>query len=182
MRRTNLLTYGCTCALMLGTTGPTTAQETPEETSGLGRYFSEIPAGRDGPNDSSGAPVVPRVTQDFIGPISTNDWSSSIVFPRYAGNNHGQPMFPWPLALQASDRGMLLAGSPDRLPGNGGYFSYFNTDEPDVVVGVTGLIATETRLAHQGDWTLTTEMRDGTRSLRSTFGRGLPLALSLIHI
>ena len=176
MRRTNLLTYGCMCALILGTTGPTTAQETPEESSGLGRYFSEIPQGRERPSDSSGAPVIPRVTQDFIGPISTNDWSSSIVFPRYAGNDHGQPMFPWPLALQASDRGMMLAGSPDRLPGNGGYFSYFNTNDPDVIVGVTGLIAAETRLAHQGDWTLTTEMRDGTRSLRSTFGRGLPLA------
>ena len=159
------------CGLLI-VASSTAAQETIQ--LGTGSYHADVPDGRERPSDSSGTPVQPRTTVDYVGPIATNDWSSSIVYPRYQGNSHGQPMFPWPMSAQCSSVGVLINGAPELYPGNGGYFSYFNSDEPDVTVGIAGLSGTETRLAEQGDWSITTALSDGTRSLRCTITRGLP--------
>ncbi|MAJ45994.1 MAG: hypothetical protein CBC35_01685 [Planctomycetes bacterium TMED75] len=161
-------------SLALLLTFPGQAQDTLE--AGAGTYHSDVPEGRERPSNSSGQPVSPRLSGEFEGPVPTNDWSSSIAFPRYAGNAHGEPMFPWPFSVQSSDDGVLLNASPPLIPGNGGYFAYFNSAEPDLVVGMSQFNAVETRLAAAGDWSITAELTDGVRQLRCTLVRGLPFA------
>ena len=150
------------------------AQSVIEE--GNGSYFADIPEGRERPVNSAGNAISPSVSQSFTGPIPTNDWSSSIVFPRYAGNGHGQPMFPWPMSFQFAQNGVKINASPALFPGNGGYFAYFNSDTPEMVVGITGLQSNTTTLAASGDWSMTTELTDGERVLLCTITRGMPYA------
>ena len=144
--------------------------------AGAGTYHSDVPEGRERPSNSAGQRVSPRLADQFEGPIPTNDWSSSLAFPRYAGNAHGEPMFPWPFSVQSSGDGVLLNPSPALVPGNGGYFAYFNSDEPDLVVGMSDFSPVETRLAQAGDWSITAELTDGTRQLQCHLARGLPFA------
>jgi endoglucanase Acf2 len=174
MIRENPLSNVGIVSIALLCTSPGLAQDTLE--IGAGTYHSDVPAGRERPSDSSGQPVSPRLSDQFQGPVPTNDWSSSIGFPRYAANAHGEPMFPWPFSAQFSSQGVRLNASPELFPGNGGYFAYFNSEEPDLVVGMTGFNAVETRLAEAEDWSITAELTDGTRQLHCTLVRGLPFA------
>ncbi|MEE2682117.1 MAG: glycosyl hydrolase, partial [Planctomycetota bacterium] len=141
-----------------------------------GSYFEDVPKGRERPANSSGTPVGPAISDTFDGPIPTNDWSSSIVYPRYEGNPHGHSMFPWPLSLRFAPEGVQFNGAPDLIPGNGGYFAYFNAAAPELTVGLAGLIADSTVLSGTGDWSFTAEQGDDRRSLRCTTARGLPFA------
>src|SRR5207302_1468625 len=45
---------------------------------------------------------------------------------------------------------------------------------PDLVLGVSGLAAPATKVAGWSDWTVTPSWSDGTRTLRTTIGHGLP--------
>ena len=173
MRAPSLPIAGALFLTVVATSG-FSAQDVLEQ--GAGSYFSDIPDGRERPVNSSGERIAPSISDSFTGPIPTNDWSSSIVFPRYAGNGHGQPMFPWPLSVHFAGEGVKINAAPALVPGNGGYFAYFNSDNPDLTVGVTNLQGTTTTLADAGDWSITTELTDGERSLLCTIARGMPFA------
>lgn len=155
-------------------TAPLSAQDGPIEELGAGSYHATLPDGRDRPVDANGNAVLPRITAEFTGPVPSSDWSSSIVFPRYQGSQHGEAMFPWPLALKADANGLRIVANPPVQPVGNGYSSFLDPNNGGIHVGIEGLQANRTELAAQGDWTITTECRDRDRSVRATFGRGLP--------
>jgi endoglucanase Acf2 len=166
----------CTSLLLAPNALVTHGQDETIVELGAGSYHGVLPDGRDRPTDSNGTPVLPSITDDFVGAVPTSDWSSSIVFPRYPGNDHGQPMFPWPLAVKTDAEGIRFMSAPSVQPVGNGYSSFLDTGNDGIHVGIDGLFADRTELAADGDWTITTECRDEARSLRATFGRGLPYA------
>ncbi len=150
----------------------TTAQDPAR--LGEGSYHDGVPPGWDRPATGDGGPAMPRLAPGFTGPVPTSDWSSSIVFPRSSAGPHGTPMFPWPFSVQSTGSGLRLNGAPPLLPGNNGYFAYFDAASPDLVVRVAGLAAPDSRLADHGDWSVVIEQDDGARRMRSTITRGSP--------
>ena len=65
---------------------------------GTGSYRSDLPPGEDGkPRRSIDAQ--PLISQNFDGPIPTNDWWSSLLWPMHSP--HSMAMFPHPLAVRA---------------------------------------------------------------------------------
>ncbi|MET1004376.1 MAG: glycosyl hydrolase [Propionibacteriaceae bacterium] len=151
-------------------------------TVGQGSYTTTLPAGGALPSGCGDLSTNPRqsVTANAPkGPVPTNDWWSSILFKRTtSGCTFGEPLFAHPAAYRATAGGMgvsytdtpviLNAGKP-----TGEYkFPY----SQDMVVGLSGLAASEVKVDGWSDWTVTTSLSDGTRTLKSTIGHGLPIS------
>jgi len=128
------------------------------------------------PSNFAGQPVRPKVTAGFDGPPPTNDWWSSLIWQYDAGgktNPHSQPLFAHPLSLQAHAGGLGLSGpGTPEISGRAYFFPY----REDLLVGVEGLAAADTRVQSHGDWVVTARWESGTRGLTATFGHGLPFA------
>ncbi len=148
------------------------------EPLGLGTYHEQVPAGWGVPSDTSGNPVVPRVTPEFTGPAPTNTWWSSLIWERYPGNDYGQPVHMHPLSVQAAAEGVYLGHVAEPFGYDRGYEFGFNGGSAAMTLGVSGLDAQEVRIADAGDWTVTAAWDDGEQSLRATMGRGLPTLLA----
>ncbi|MGI5121673.1 glycosyl hydrolase [Marinactinospora thermotolerans] len=144
-------------------------------TVGSGSYTTTRPAGSRGPSTESGTPAVPQVTADFDQPIVTNDWWSSLIFPRYDDARFGQNLFAHPLSYRASAGGLGIGHTPEPviIP-DGTKYEYPHTT--DLTLGVAGLNASGAKVAGYGDWTVTADLSDSTRRLRTTIGQGLPFA------
>ncbi len=138
---------------------------------GAGEYYASTPAGFEVPSDNTGAPVSPRVTASFVGPPPTNTWWSSLIWQRYPGNAFGEIMHPNPLAMKAQAVGLEV--SAPRTPSTTST-DYFYSFTRAFTISVPGLNAPAVRVAAAGDWTVTAEWASPGRSLRATFGRGLP--------
>ncbi|GAB7098606.1 hypothetical protein JCM3263A_00800 [Thermobifida fusca] len=167
-------TSAATAALLCGalltfTSAPAAAQVR----LGSGSYTTVLPPGASGPSDHTGAPVAPKVTADFTQPVVTNDWWSSLIFQRYPGNPYGENLYAHPLSFKAQAHG-LEVGYPDtpELVADGLKYQY--THSPDFVLGIHGLNAPAAKVAGYSDWTVTADLSDGTRQLRTTIGQGLP--------
>jgi endoglucanase Acf2 len=141
---------------------------------GAGAILVGVPPGEKGPSDASGAPVLPKTTAAFSGPPPTNDWWSSLIWAydkRDPAAPFSQPMFPHPLAVQAEAGGLGVAyPTTPTIDARSYFFPYVK----ELGLGVAGLAARETRVAHASDWVVTAEWSDGPRALRATFGHGLP--------
>lgn len=140
---------------------------------GKGGVLQDPPQGRTGPLEKGGAPASPRVAQGVDGPYPTNDWWSSILFPRDPAYPFGKPLFAWPLTFQATSSGLEL-GAPDPTASVGTEFHYGRI--PALTAKVEGLAATEVRALRWTDWTATSRLDDGIRRLDATMGRGMPYA------
>jgi endoglucanase Acf2 len=167
------------------TTAPTaTPTATPTSSGswgtvvGLGSYTNTLPNGAVGPCDAYDPkqckPTSPLVTGAFNKPVQTSDWWTSMIWKRgtvvYSNN-----MFPHPLNMKAYANG-LGVGYPNKYvidKAQLGRDFMYNYAE-DLVVGVVSLNAPDTRVDDYGDWSVTGSWNDGTRSLKATFGRGLP--------
>ena len=81
---------------------------------GRGSFLEHRIAGQIGPSDNKGASVTPRVVPGTKGPYPTNDWWSSLIYPRDPSFPFGQALFAWPLLGEAMPplawAGMALAG------------------------------------------------------------------------
>ncbi|MFJ8082886.1 glycosyl hydrolase [Streptomyces sp. NPDC096205] len=150
---------------------PATAATVPV---GAGSYSDTRPSGTTGPTNNTGAPVTPKVTQAAQGkPVPTNDWWSSLAFQRYGDNPYSTPMYGHPLTYQAVSGG-LEVGYPTSpaVVGEGRQYEYAH--KRDLTLGLSGLNSPDAKADAWSDWTVTPYWSDGTRTLRTTIGHGLP--------
>jgi endoglucanase Acf2 len=142
---------------------------------GEGSYTTDRPAGTKGPSNSDGAAVSPKVTSRVAGPVPTNDWWSSLVWRRYAGNPYSENLYAHPLAYHAYADGLGI-GYPDSATVTGDGRTYEQVYSEDLRVGLDGLNSPDTKVDGWSDWTVSPYWSDGTRTLRATIGHGLPYA------
>ena len=149
-------------------------------TVGAGSYAETLPAGRSLPTGCGSISTNPRqyVTGAApAGPVPTNDWWSSLLYKR-TDCQFSTPLFAGPAAYQPGPGGMGLSYQTDAAisgsaTGTGEYhFPYAE----HVRVGIDGLTATQALVDGWSDWTVSTSLTGGGRTLRATIGRGLPLS------
>jgi endoglucanase Acf2 len=139
-----------------------------------GYYSVQPPAEEKGPTDSAGNAVLPKVVPGFSQPPQTNDWWSSLIWGYAAGQKqrpYSERMFPHPLSMQAEARGLSLGYPTEpKVDAHG----YFFPHRAELLVGVQGLSAPDTRVVRYGDWTVTARWSDAQHALDLTMGHGLP--------
>ncbi|MGW2056613.1 glycosyl hydrolase [Streptomyces sp. NPDC001840] len=151
--------------------GPAMAANIPV---GAGSYSDTRPAGTSGPTTNTGTPVTPKLTAAARNkPVPTNDWWSSLAFQRYGDNPYSTPMYGHPLTYQATAAG-LQVGYPTTPTVSGDDRQYEYAHKADLTLGLTGLNSPDTKADSWSDWTVTPYWSDGTRTLRTTIGHGLP--------
>lgn len=151
--------------------GPASAANIPV---GSGSYSDSRPAGTSGPTNNVGAPVTPKLTEAAKDrPVPTNDWWTSLAYQRYGDNPYSTPMYGHPLTYQATSGG-LEVGYPTTaaIVGDGRQYEYAH--KADLTLGLTGLNSPDTKADDWSDWTVTPYWADGTRTLRTTIGHGMP--------
>jgi len=163
-----------TLSAFLPTVLPVFAQ--PAVPTGAGSYYNGVPAGFPVPTNADNAPVLPRTAPGFSGPVPTNEWWSSLVYPRYAGDNWGQNMHPHPLSARPGADGMSIGYVPTPGIWDTGYSYDFSGTRVSLGLSVEGLNSPDARLAAASDWTMTARFADATRSLEVTMGHGMPFA------
>lgn len=140
---------------------------------GSGSYLDALPPGKTGAADVSGTRVLPRVVAGTTQAPPTGDWWSSLIFPRDAAKYpFGTTLFPWPLSLQAQASGMGLGAADPGGPSGGTEYHLGHTDA--LVLGVVGLSASKVEAVSWGDWHVVARLSDGSRTLETTFGHGMP--------
>ncbi|MFJ5557329.1 glycosyl hydrolase [Streptomyces sp. NPDC093250] len=141
---------------------------------GKGSYSDSRPAGTKGPTNNSGQAVKPKVTSAVADrPVPTNDWWSSLAFQRYAGNPWSENMYGHPLTYKAVSGG-LEVGHPTthQIIGEGRQYEF--PHKADLTLGLAGLNSPDAKADGWSDWTVTPYWSDGTRTLRTTIGHGMP--------
>src|SRR5262249_43538187 len=118
---------------------------------GLGRYSTELFSSEHGPTNQRGAAAQPKVTPNFRGPVSTNDWWSSLAWS-YDGNAFSKPMFPHPLAAQADASGLAIGYPSEAVVAPRGYRFPFVSD---LRISVSDLHAPDARVESYSDWAVT---------------------------
>ncbi|MFI5554028.1 glycosyl hydrolase [Streptomyces sp. NPDC051738] len=141
---------------------------------GSGSYSDSRPAGTSGPTTNTGTPVVPKVTAAAKDrPVPTNDWWSSLAFQRYGDNPYSTPMYGHPLTYQAVSGGLDVGYTTSpAIVGDGRQYEYAH--KRDLTIGLAGLNSPDTKADDWSDWTVTPYWSDGTRTLRTTIGHGMP--------
>ncbi len=147
---------------------------------GAGSYRNDRPAGTVGPSNSDGAAVTPKVTAAMAGrPVPTNDWWSSLVWQRYAGNPYSENMYGHPLSYHAYAEG-LGVGYPTTPVITPDQRMYEFVHQNDLRVGVSGLNAPRTEVDGWGDWHVNPRWTDGVRTLRATIAHGSPFVYASV--
>lgn len=140
------------------------AQFTPV---GDGGYTTTFPgtdqAGRNG--FPSGTP---QISGNAIGkPVPTNDWWSALV-----KENHANNLFNYPMAMRTMNEGLMVSyivpvSTPNASTQPIG-------DALPIVVGVSGLNASQTTVSDYSDWTVTMNWSDSTHEFEATTGIAMP--------
>ncbi|MBQ1089741.1 glycosyl hydrolase [Streptomyces sp. B93] len=172
-RNLSLLTTAVLTVTALGTVGSGTASAATIEV-GKGSYSDVRPAGRQGPTNSDGQAVKPKVTSAMADvPVPTNDWWSSLAFQRFSGNPWSENMYGHPLTYKAVSGG-LEVGYPTthQIVGDGRQYEF--PHKADLTLGLAGLNSPDAKADGWSDWTVSPYWNDGARSLRTTIGHGLP--------
>ncbi|GIH11430.1 hypothetical protein Rhe02_94970 [Rhizocola hellebori] len=147
---------------------------------GAGSYRNDRPAGTAGPSNSDGVAVAPKVTAAVAGrAVPTNEWWSSLVWQRYAGNPYSENMYAHPLTFHAYNDGLGVGypTTPNITPDTRTY-EYVHTN--DLRVGVSGLNAPRTEVDGWGDWHVSPRWTDGVRTLRTTIAHGSPYVYATV--
>ncbi|MFT6792600.1 MAG: endoglucanase Acf2 [Rubritalea sp.] len=146
---------------------------------GAGSYRTDLPDTSDGKPRRS-IQVEPLVSNNITGPIPTNDWWSSLVWPAYSP--HSMPMFPHPLAVQAHADGLAISYSSkptvsdhfkDGKPFQKGT-NYRYPFRESMRIGLQGIETKDTVLDAFSDWSVTAFWKKDTDTLRATFAHGSP--------
>jgi endoglucanase Acf2 len=145
--------------------------DAPARKVGKGYVVTTPPEGIVVGTDNKHQAVKPKVTEDFEGPPTSNDWWSSLIWQYDAKEPWSYEMFPHPLALRARGDG-LAVGYSDKAVVTGRQYMY--PYERDLVVGLAGLASPDTRVASYSDWAVTADWRTGDSRMRATFGHGMP--------
>ncbi len=171
-----LAAVGCSPAVVEPRAPSPPPDPATSEAVGAG-YLVTGPVAGEAPANDRGVPVAPKVTADFTGMPTTNDWWSSLIWQFDRGgkaNPYSEPMFAHPLAMQAERHGLAIAYPAEVTADAGGYRHAF---VPDLLVGADGLDSPDARVARYSDWTVTASWADSDGDvgpLRATFGHGLP--------
>lgn len=172
---------------------PNTAVALP----GVGCYTTILPAGEKSVTywpavDNPGySPATPKITNNYSGPLQTNDWWSSLIWDWNQGaasapprEPYSQIMHPHPFSLQAQADGLRMSYTRElqagtNVAGTGAVTGYANYLLPGagaehLRVTVAGLNAPNTRVDDYSDWTVNAYWDGGANTLSATFGHGLP--------
>lgn len=102
----------------------------------------------------------PQLSGNALGkPVPTNDWWSSLI-----KQNHVSNLFNYPMALKTTHKGLVVSYIP---------WGVYDDQEP-IVVGVTGLNASQASVADYTDWTVTMDFQSSAHHLQATSGIGMP--------
>ncbi|MFP8886249.1 glycosyl hydrolase [Streptomyces mangrovi] len=174
LRRLAMLSAASVAATGLAaTTGAGVAHAATVEV-GKGSYSDVRPAGRQGPSNSGGQAVEPKVTPAMADkPVPTNDWWSSLAFQRFSANPWSENMYGHPLTYKAVSGGLEVGYPTDhQIVGEGRQYEF--PHEADLTLGIAGLNSPDAKADGWSDWTVTPYWSDGSRTLRTTIGHGLP--------
>lgn len=138
---------------------------------GAGSYRDGLPA------STSGPAMAPRVTADFSGFPSTNDWASSVNFP-FFNSSYSAPLFAYPALFQTEEKGLVMGYKTSAGVHENGYIWGIAAQ---LRLGVSGLSASEVRQSSIGDWTIGIRWNGAGRQLDATIGHGMPFAYCRIE-
>ena len=114
-----------TLLVFLCIVGELSAQEIVQV--GKASYFAEIPAGKPRPSGPEG-PIIPRLLESakIERPVPTNQYWSSLLFPRMRGNAFGNPVYIPPLSLRATAEGFEIGCNNKSSTGTEYHFVHEN--------------------------------------------------------
>ena len=137
---------------------------------GQGSYSTTLPSGAVGPQLFDGNPVTPKISSDFVLPVQTNDFWSSLIFP-FFGNPHSNVILAHPISAKATNTGLQVGYPSDYFFGGSDYIYPYSHE---LTVGVDGLNASQTLTEGYGDWTVTAKWEGSGTMMEATLGHGLP--------
>jgi len=165
---------------------------------GVGCYTNNLPTGETSvtywpavDNSGSYSPATPKISDNYSGPLQTNDWWSSLIWDWNQGaasapprEPHSQIMHPHPFSMQAETNGLRMSYTQELQAGTNtagtgavtGYANYLlpGSGAEHLRVTVAGMNAPTTRVDDYSDWTVDAFWDDGADTLSATFGHGLP--------
>jgi len=152
---------------------PAALPESVAQKVAAGFILTIPPKDLDLPANSKKKPVRPKVTDDFRGTPTSNDWWSSLIWQNDTKevNPYSDPMYAHPLTLKAEADGLGI-GYPTKPDVSAYQYMYWYAK--DVAIGLEGLKAPATRVAGYSDWAVTASWQGESSELRATFGHGLP--------
>ncbi|MEV1287996.1 glycosyl hydrolase [Micromonospora sp. NPDC049679] len=147
-------------------------------TLGAGSYATTRPAGGAAPTACGNIATNPRqfVTGNAPGgAVPTNDWWSSLLFKRY-DCAYSEPLHAHPMSFDPVAGGLGVSYTTEAAisgsaTGVGEYHFPYSTE---FTLGVAGLNSPDVKVDGWSDWTVTPAWSDGTRTLKTTIGHGLP--------
>ncbi|WP_034609562.1 glycosyl hydrolase [Cellulomonas sp. URHD0024] len=146
---------------------------------GSGSYADGTPPGGAVPTECNNAPITnPRahVTANFpAGAIPTNDWWTSLLWHKFDCASISENLMAHPLALHAFTDGLGVSyPTTATISGTAtGVGEYHYSYAEDFRLGIAGL-SSDGKVDGYSDWTVSELWTNGTSSLRTTFGHGLP--------
>ena len=150
---------------------PPPAPEVPADKVGSGYYVRELPKGDNLPSDAKGKTVRPKVTDDFSGVPTSNEWWSSLIWHFEPENPYSENLYAHPFAARAQAGGLELS-YPTEPEIKGHYYMFWH--DRDLLVGLEGMHSPDARVASYSDWTVTAQFEANGGHLRATLGHGLP--------
>ncbi len=143
--------------------------------AGPGFYSLQKPSGVLGPSNAQQRPVMPKVTADFTGVPTSNDWWSSLIwqYDTSGANPYSDPLYAHPFSLKAGEAGLGLGYSTEPKVDQRDYMYWY---DEELLVGLEGVRFPDTKVAGYSDWAVTAAFQTQAAELRATFGHGLPFA------
>ena len=134
---------------------------------GSGSYTTTFP-GVDGSGRNGYPAGTPQLSGSAVGrPVPSNDWWSRLL-----KENHVNSLFNYPMAMGTKSYGLDIGLV---VPASGSNGSTEPRDPSDtIVVGVSGLNASQATVDDYSDWTVTIAWDSGAHSFRATSGIGMP--------
>jgi len=146
---------------------------------GSGSYAEGTPSGGGVPTECNNTPVTnPRahVTSSFpSGAIPTNDWWTSLLWRKFDCASISENLMAHPLAFHAFTDGLGVSypTTPSISGTSTGPGEYHYPYTEDFRLGIAGL-SSDGKVDGYSDWTVSELWSNGSSSLRTTFGHGLP--------
>ncbi|MET0789301.1 MAG: glycosyl hydrolase [Cellulomonas sp.] len=146
---------------------------------GAGSYAEGTPTGGAVPTECNNTPVTnPRahVTSSFpAGAIPTNDWWTSLLWRKFDCASISENLMAHPLSFHAYTNGLGVSyPTTATISGTAtGVGEYHYPYAEDFRLGIAGLTA-DGKVDGYSDWTVSELWTNGSSSLRTTFGHGLP--------
>ncbi|WP_106766150.1 glycosyl hydrolase [Paenibacillus faecalis] len=138
--------------------------DTKNISAGAGSYTHVLPTGAAKPQSNI------YKTSKVTGKIPTNDWWSSLAWDTYS-----QAQYPHPLAVKNGERGIQIYNPGPRIKTDRTEISGSIDHSRDFMVGHSGTDTfPDTKVDDYSDWFVTAEYKNGTKSMKVSYGHGSP--------